>query len=83
MSDPLIFYASCQFAGLAPGPMVGMILADFGADVIRIDRAAPKAVPTPDVLARGKRSIAVDPKVRPSLFRFRVVLIVSILACEL
>ncbi|CDO72476.1 hypothetical protein BN946_scf184980.g17 [Trametes cinnabarina] len=53
------------FAGLAPGPMAGMILADFGADVIRIDRpsqAAPS--PAPDVLARGKRSIAIDPKLK-------------------
>ncbi len=45
-----------------------MILADFGADVIRIDRPASSAAsspaPTPDVLGRGKRSIAVDPKVR-------------------
>ena len=44
--------------------MAGMILADFGADVVRVDRPfASAAVPTPDVLARGKRSIAIDPKV--------------------
>lgn len=36
-------------AGLAPVPFAGMALADFGADVIRIDRAAPTY---PDVLAR-------------------------------
>ncbi|KAI0714465.1 CoA-transferase family III [Cerioporus squamosus] len=53
-----------EFAGLAPGPMAGMILADFGADVVRVDRPSgvAAAVPTPDVLARGKRSIAIDPK---------------------
>ena len=44
--------------------MAGMILADFGADVVRVDRPFASAVPTPDVLARGKRSIAIDPKVR-------------------
>lgn len=57
-----------QFAGLAPGPMAGMVLADFGAEVIRVDRpprADSDAPPAIDVLARGKRSIAVDPKVRP------------------
>ena len=44
--------------------MAGMVLADFGADVVRVDRPAHAAVsPAPDVLARGKRSIAIDPKV--------------------
>ena len=50
--------------------MAGMMLADFGADVVRVDRppnAAPP--PTPDVLARGKRSIAIDPKVHRGLFQ--------------
>ncbi|KAI0330212.1 CoA-transferase family III [Cubamyces sp. BRFM 1775] len=62
-SPPLAGIKVVEFAGLASGPMAGMILADFGADVVRVDRppnAAPP--PTPDVLARGKRSIAIDPK---------------------
>lgn len=37
-------------AGLAPVPFAGMILADFGADVIRVDRLRPS--PQPDVLSR-------------------------------
>ena len=53
-----------EFGSLAPAPVpfAGMILADFGALVTRIDK--PKSVPTLDVdrLARGKRSIAVDLK---------------------
>ncbi|KAH9902792.1 CoA-transferase family III [Cubamyces lactineus] len=64
-SPPLAGIKVVEFAGLAPGPMAGMVLADFGADVVRVDRppnAAPP--PTPDVLARGKRSIAIDPKTR-------------------
>ncbi|KAI0768062.1 CoA-transferase family III domain-containing protein [Trametes elegans] len=64
---PLAGVKVIEFAGLAPGPMAGMILADFGADVVRVDRpprAAAAAGPAPDVLARGKRSIAVDPKTR-------------------
>ena len=46
--------------------MAGLILADFGADVVRVDRVAakPGSTPAPDVLARGKRSVAVDTKVR-------------------
>ena len=46
-------------AGLAPVPYCGMILADFGADVVRVDRLGK---PSGDFLSRGKRSIAVDLK---------------------
>ncbi|PNY25663.1 Isopenicillin N epimerase component 2 [Tolypocladium capitatum] len=43
-----------------PAPFAGMLLADAGASVLRIDRAAPS--PTQDVLTRRKASIAVDLK---------------------
>ncbi|KAF8896255.1 CoA-transferase family III domain-containing protein [Infundibulicybe gibba] len=49
-----------EFAGLAPGPFAGLVLADNGADVIRVDR--PSAAPA-DILCRGKRSIVIDTKV--------------------
>jgi alpha-methylacyl-CoA racemase len=48
-----------EMAGLAPAPFCGMILADFGADVIRVDRIGSGSF---DHLARGKRSIAINPK---------------------
>jgi alpha-methylacyl-CoA racemase len=56
-----------ELQGIGPGPFCGMMLADMGADVIRVDRAAnvpaqPPAEPPLDVLARGRRSIAVDLK---------------------
>ena len=51
-----------EFAGLAPGPFAGMMLSDFGAEVIRIDRKAKRRAPAPDVLGRGKRSISIDLK---------------------
>jgi len=57
---PLSGIKVVEFAGLAPGPFAGMVLSDFGADVIRIDR--PDDTGTSDMLARGKRSIAVSPK---------------------
>ncbi|XP_030884045.1 alpha-methylacyl-CoA racemase [Leptonychotes weddellii] len=49
-----------ELAGLAPGPYCGMVLADFGARVVRVDRLGSRG----DVsfLARGKRSLAVDLK---------------------
>ncbi|NP_001167512.1 alpha-methylacyl-CoA racemase L homeolog isoform X1 [Xenopus laevis] len=49
-----------ELAGLAPAPFCGMILADFGAKVIRVDKAGSGT--TMDTLARGKRSIAVNLK---------------------
>jgi alpha-methylacyl-CoA racemase len=54
-----------ELAGLAPAPFAAMLLADLGADVIRVDRVAPGAdTPTVsgDPLARGRRSIGVDIK---------------------
>ncbi|KAI1477901.1 CoA-transferase family III [Daldinia eschscholtzii] len=53
-----------EFAGLAPGPFTGLLLADAGANVLRIDRhtAGGQVVPTPDMLTRHKSSIAVDLK---------------------
>ena len=50
-----------EFAGLAPGPMCGMILADFGARVTRVDRIDAGALEQ-DSLSRGKLSLAVDLK---------------------
>jgi alpha-methylacyl-CoA racemase len=56
-----------EVAGIGPGPFAGMMLSDMGAEVIRIDRAdrargGDPANPPKDVLARGRRSIAVDLK---------------------
>ncbi|KAG7255075.1 hypothetical protein CRUP_000443 [Coryphaenoides rupestris] len=47
-------------AGLAPAPFCGMILADFGASVIRVDRT--KVAMALDRQARGKRSMALNLK---------------------
>jgi len=52
-----------ELAGLAPAPYAGLILADFGAEVIRVDRsptAGSRPDPVRDVLARGKRSIGIN-----------------------
>ncbi|CAL8405677.1 unnamed protein product [Arctogadus glacialis] len=49
-----------ELAGLAPAPFCGMILADFGASVIRVDRT--KAAMALDTQARGKRSVALNLK---------------------
>ncbi len=49
-----------ELAGLAPSPFCGMILSDFGASVIRVDKIG--AGLNYDVCARGKRSIALNLK---------------------
>lgn len=54
-----------EIEGLGPGPFAGMMLADLGADVIVVHRAAGEPVPgMPDapILDRGKRSITLDLK---------------------
>ncbi|CAD6910483.1 unnamed protein product [Tilletia controversa] len=56
---PLAGVRVVEFAGLAPVPMVGMVLADWGADVVRVDRVGDANF---DTLCRGKRSVAINPK---------------------
>jgi len=51
-----------ELAGIGPGPFCGMMLSDMGAEVIRVDRLAPGATPRVDVLARNRRSVAIDLK---------------------
>jgi alpha-methylacyl-CoA racemase len=58
---PLAGLKVVELAGLAPGPFGCMVLADLGAEVVRVDRIGPGGVAVPgDVLGRGRRSIAVD-----------------------
>lgn len=65
---PLTHIRVIEIAGIGPGPFAAMILADLGADVIRVDRVAhvPGAgadlQPGRDVLSRGRRSVGVDLK---------------------
>jgi alpha-methylacyl-CoA racemase len=56
-----------EIAGIGPAPFCGMLLADLGADVIRVDRAknvygGDPELPPNDLLNRGRRSIGVDLK---------------------
>jgi len=56
-----------ELQGIGPGPFAGMVLADLGADLVRIDRAQNVQTPAPatppgDILARGRRSVGVDLK---------------------
>jgi alpha-methylacyl-CoA racemase len=52
-----------ELAGIGPGPYAAMLLADLGAEVVRVERPGPpvSAVPAEqDVLRRNRRSVVVD-----------------------
>ena len=52
-----------EMAGIGPGPFCGMVLADLGANIIRVDRASAIGTGSKqDAANRGKKSIAVDLK---------------------
>jgi alpha-methylacyl-CoA racemase len=63
---PLAGIRVVELAGLGPAPFAGMLLADLGAEVVRVERpdAGPLRVGDPrfDLLNRGKRAIVVDLK---------------------
>ena len=63
---PLAGVRVVEVAGIGPGPFCAMLLADLGAEVVRVDRASAvggdHSSSRYDVLARGRRSVAVDLK---------------------
>lgn len=59
-----------EMAGLAPGPFCGMLLAEFGASVIRVDKVGSE-VTIPDFTAHGKRSIALNLKTNEGVDVFK------------
>ena len=61
---PLTGLRVVELQGIGPGPFCGMMLADMGAEIIRVDRSAAvgSGARSADVLARGRKSIAVDLK---------------------
>ena len=59
---PLSGFRIIELAGIGPGPFCGMMLSDMGAEVIRVDRLGASGSRNQDVLARNRRSIAVDLK---------------------
>lgn len=65
-TGPLVGLKIIEFAGIGPGPFCGMMLADHGAEVIRIDRPGPGggvgSMGGKDVLARSRKSIALNLK---------------------
>jgi alpha-methylacyl-CoA racemase len=61
MAGPLSGLTIVELAGLGPGPFAAMMLADHGAEVVRIERPGNLAVPS-DPLTRSRRSLKLDLK---------------------
>ncbi|WP_329222591.1 CoA transferase [Streptomyces sp. NBC_01485] len=62
---PLTGVRVVELAGLGPAPFAAMLLADLGADVVRVDRPGGSSLavdPAHDVTNRNKRSVIVDLK---------------------
>jgi alpha-methylacyl-CoA racemase len=65
---PLAGFRIIEMAGIGPAPFAATLLADMGAEVIRVDRreaadlGLPGREPKFDVLHRGRRSLALDLK---------------------
>jgi len=67
VSGPLEGVRIIELAGLGPAPFAGMMLADAGADILRVDRSDKATYPPMegahvDLMNRGRRSVAVDLK---------------------
>ena len=64
---PLTGLRVIEMASIGPGPLCAMLLADLGAEVLRIDRTEPSGLGVPmdvkfDVSGRNRRSVALDIK---------------------
>ena len=67
MAGPLAGVRIVEIAGIGPGPFCGMMLADHGAEVIRVERpggaqSGPATRASKDPLVRSRRTIVVDMK---------------------
>ena len=61
MSGPLAGIRVVELASLAPGPFAAMVLADLGAEVVRVDRPGTALDPA-DLLGRGRHVVTADLK---------------------
>ena len=78
-TGPLAGVRVVELAGIGPGPFAAMMLADAGADVVRVERTADVREhppgPHPDVLLRGRRSVEAHERVSTMTATIRVGLI--------
>ena len=61
-TGPLVDLRVVEFAGIGPGPFAAMLLADLGAQVVRIDRPGGSDPYTRHAIRRGRSSFEADLK---------------------
>jgi alpha-methylacyl-CoA racemase len=66
-TGPLAGLRVLELAGLGPAPHAAMVLADLGADVVRVERPSGRALRlgpagAADIVLRGRRSVSADLK---------------------
>ncbi|MBW8815316.1 MAG: CoA transferase [Caulobacterales bacterium] len=61
-AGPLSGLKVLEFSSVGPLPYCGMLLADLGADVVRIDRPGARGGAPFEIISRGRRSIVLDLK---------------------
>ena len=64
---PLFGIRMVEMVGIGPAPFAAMVLADLGAEIVRIDRLTPSGngiarAPRFDLVARGRRAVSLDLK---------------------
>jgi alpha-methylacyl-CoA racemase len=69
LSGPLSGVKVIELGGIGPGPHAGMVLADLGADVVRVRRPGGLKMPAEnvDLMHRGKRIVDLDVKNEPQV----------------
>ncbi|MGX7680275.1 CaiB/BaiF CoA transferase family protein [Jatrophihabitans sp. DSM 45814] len=64
MTGPLSGLRVIELGGIGPGPHAAMMMADLGADVVRVDRPGRDDFPIPpgkvDAMLRGRRSVSLN-----------------------
>ncbi|KAK6507423.1 hypothetical protein TWF481_005856 [Arthrobotrys musiformis] len=73
LAPPLRGVKVLEFGSLAISSTCGLLCADYGADVVRVDRAQDRGKLGPDVLNRNKRSICIDLKDPADITRFKAL----------
>src|ERR1700751_2544181 len=62
LSGPLKGIRLVEFAGMGAAPFASMLLADMGAEIVRVERRESPDEPTSPIAGRGRRRLRADLK---------------------
>ena len=75
MAGPLSGIKVLEFESIGPAPFAGMLLADMGADVVRVVRPGTPALDKCDIVERGRRVVSID--LKPAYGRESVLMLLE------